>query len=150
MSVGSKVEIKNIVSTANTTGLGNTGFNGVFEVTATPDRKSFSVGLSTNPGLFDNNINLRTVDLPRFERKEFNTTLFVYRKEEIQEYIPNAKDGVYHLTLIAADSKPQVAPFQNLRYSQPLKNLYPQLDRDNQSLTLNRQELLLTNTTWSD
>ena len=105
--------------------------------------KSFSVGLSTNPGLFDNNINLRTVDLPRFERKEFNTTLFVYRKEEIQEYIPNAKDGVYHLTLIAADSQPQVAPFQNLRYSQPLKNLYPQLDRDNQSLTLNRQELLL-------
>ena len=131
LSVGSKVEIKNIVSTANTTGLGNTGFNGVFEVTATPDRKSFSVGLSTNPGIFDNNINLRTVDLPRFERKEFNTTLFVYRKEEIQEYIPNAKDGVYHLTLIAADSQPQVAPFQDLRYSQPLKNLYPQLDRDN-------------------
>ena len=131
LSIGSKVQISNIISTANTTGLGNTGFNGVFSVTATPDRKSFSVGLTTNPGTFSNNINLRTTDLPRFERKEFNTTLFVYRKEEIQEYIPNAKDGVYHLTLIAADSQPQVAPFQNLRYSQPLKNLYPQLDRDN-------------------
>lgn len=131
LSVGSKVQITNVVSTANTTGLGNTGFNGVFSVTATPDRKSFSVGLSTNPGTFNNNINLRTVDLPRFERKEYNTTLFVYRKEEVQGYIPNAKDGVYHLTLIAADSQPQVAPFQDIKYSQPLKNLFPQLDRDN-------------------
>jgi hypothetical protein len=131
LSVGSKIQISNIVSTANTTGLGNTGFNGVFNVTATPDRKSFSVGLTTNPGTFSNNINLRTTELPRFQRKEFNTTLFVYRKEEVQEYIPNAKDGVYHLTLIAADSKPQVAPFQDLAYSQPLKNLFPQLDRDN-------------------
>ncbi len=131
LSVGSKVQITNVVSTANTTGLGNTGFNGVFNVTATSDRKSFSVGLSTNPGTFTNNINLRTVDLPRFERKEYNTTLFVYRKEEVQGYIPNAKDGVYHLTLIAADSQPQVAPFQELKYSQPLKNLFPQLDRDN-------------------
>ena len=131
LSVGSRVQIFNVVSTGNTTGLGYTGFNGVFDVTAAPNRKSFSIGLSTNPGLFDNNINLRTTDLPRFERKEFNNTLFVYRKDEVQEYIPNAKDGVYHLTLIDASSAPVVAPFQNLRYSQPLKNLYPQLDRDN-------------------
>ena len=131
LSVGSRVQIFNVVSTGNTTGLGYTGFNGVFDVTAAPNRKSFSIGLSTNPGLFDNNINLRTTDLPRFERKEFNNTLFVYKKDEVQEYIPNAKDGVYHLTLIDASSAPVVAPFQNLRYSQPLKNLYPQLDRDN-------------------
>ena len=131
LSVGSRVQIFNVVSTGNTTGLGYTGFNGVFDVTAAPNRKSFSIGLSTNPGLFDNNINLRTTSLPRFERKEFNNTLFVYKKDEVQEYIPNAKDGVYHLTLIDASSAPVVAPFQNLRYSQPLKNLYPQLDRDN-------------------
>jgi len=131
LSVGSKVQLFNIVSSANTTGLGYTGFNGVFEVTGRPDRKSFTVGLTTNPGSFDNNINLRTTELPRFERKEFNNTLFVYRKEEVQEYIPNAKDGVYHLTLIDSSSKPAVTPFQDLKFSQPLKNLYPQLDRDN-------------------
>jgi len=131
LSIGSKVQIFNVVSSANTTGLGYTGFNGVFSVTGRPDRKSFTVGLTTNPGTFDNNVNLRTTELPRFERKEFNNTLFVYKKEEVQEYIPNAKDGVYHLTLVDSSATPAVTPFQELRFSQPVKNLYPQLDRDN-------------------
>ena len=131
LSIGSKVQVFNVVSTANTTGLGNTGFNGVYSVTSRPDRKSFTVGINTNPGQFDTNTDLRTTDLPRFERKNLNNTLFVYKKEEVQEYIPNAKDGVYHLTLIDSSSQPVVTPFQNLRYQQPLKNLYPQLDRDN-------------------
>ena len=131
LSTGSQVQIFNVVSTANTTGIANTGFNGVFAVTGRPDRKAFTVGLNTNPGQFDNNTDLRTTDLPRYERKNLNNTLFVYKKEEVQEYIPNAKDGVYHLTLIDASSKPAVTPFQNLRYQQPLKNLFPQLDRDN-------------------
>ena len=131
LSIGSKVQVFNVVSTANTTGLGNTGFNGVYSVTSRPDRKSFTVGINTNPGQFDTNTDLRTTDLPRFERKNLNNTLFVYKKEEVQEYIPNAKDGVYHLTLIDSSSQPVVTPFQTLRYQQPLKNLYPQLDRDN-------------------
>ena len=131
LSVGSKIQIFNIVSSANTTGLGNTGFNGVFTVLSRPTRKEFTIGITTNPGIFQNNIDLRTVDLPRYERKELNNTLYIYKKEEIQEYIPNAKDGVYHLTLIDSSSSPQVSPFQDLRFSQPLKNLYPQLDRDN-------------------
>ena len=131
LSVGSKLKIVNVVSTANTTGIANTGFNGNYTVTGRPSRKSFTVGMTTNPGQFDNNLNLRTTDLPRFERKEFANTLFVYKKEEIQDYVANAKDGVYHLTLIDSSSKPVVTPFQNLQYTQPLKNLYPQLDRDN-------------------
>ncbi len=114
LSVGSKVKLINVVSSANTTGLGNTGFNGEYFVTGRPTRKSFTVGMTTNPGLFANDINVRTVDLPRFERKEFSNTLFVYRKEEVQEYVPNAKDGVYHLTLIDSSSQPVVTPFQNL------------------------------------
>ena len=131
LSVGSKVKITNVVSSANTTGLGNTGFNGEYFVTGRPTRKSFTVGMTTNPGLFQNDTDLRTVDLPRFERKELSNTLYVYRKEEVQEYVPNAKDGVYHLTLIDSSSKPVVTPFQDLRYTQPLKNLFPQFDRDN-------------------
>jgi hypothetical protein len=131
LSVGSKVQIFNVVSTSNTTGLGYTGFNGVFTVLDNPTRREFTVGLTTNPGVFSNNINQRTLDLPRYERKEFNNTLYIYRKEAVQEYIPNAKDGVYHLTLLDSSSSPQVSPFQNLRFSQPVRNLYPQLDRDN-------------------
>jgi hypothetical protein len=131
LSVGSKVQIFNVVSTANTTGLGNTGFNGVYTVTGRPSRREFTIGVTTNPGIFNNDIDIRTTDLPRYERKEFNNTLFIYKREEVEEYIPNVRDGVYHLTLIDASSTPQVSPFQNLRFSQPLQNLYPQLDRDN-------------------
>ena len=131
LSVGSKVKIVNVVSSANTTGIANTGFNGIFSVTARPTRKSFTVGMTTNPGTFENDLDQRTVDLPRYERTEFANTLFVYKKEEIQDYVADAKDGVYHLTLIDASSQPVVTPFENLRYTQPIKNLYPQLDRDN-------------------
>ena len=131
LSIGSKVQLFNIVSTANTAGLGNTGFNGVYVVVSNPTRKEFTVGITTNPGIFSNNINQRTTDLPKYKRKEFNNTLYVYKNEAIQEYVPNAKDGVYHLTILDSSSSPQVTPFQNLRFSQPIKNLYPQLDRDN-------------------
>ena len=131
LSIGSKVQIYNIISTANTAGLGNTGYNGVYTVIASPTRREFTVGMTTNPGTFSNNIDQRTRTLPRYERKEFNNTFFIYKKETVQEYVPNAKDGVYHLTLLDSSSSPQVAPFQNLRFSQPIKNLYPQLDRDN-------------------
>jgi hypothetical protein len=131
LSIGSKVQITNVVSTANTTGIGNTGYNGVYSVIAGADRKSFSVGMTTNPGVFSNDIDNRTVNLPRYERKELHNTLFVYKKDQVQEYIPGSRDGVYHLTLIDASSSPTVTPFDGLRYSQPLKNLYPQLDRDN-------------------
>ena len=131
LSVGSKVQVFNIVSTANTSGLGNTGFNGVYTVVSSPTRREFTVGITTNPGTFSNNINQRTTNLPRYERKEFSNTFYIYRKEAVQEYVPNAKDGVYHLTILDSSSSPQVSPFQNLRFSQPVKNLYPQLDRDN-------------------
>jgi len=131
LSVGSKVQIFNVVSTANTVGLANTGYNGVFTVVSRAHRREFTVGLTTNPGLFANNVNQRNTNLPRYERKEFNNTFYIYRKETVQDYVPNAKDGVYHLTLLDSSSSPQVAPFQGLRFSQPVKNLYPQLDRDN-------------------
>jgi len=131
LSVGSKVQIFNVVSTANTVGLANTGYNGVYTVVSRSHRREFTVGMTTNPGLFANNIDQRNTNLPRYERKEFNNTFYIYRKETVQEYVPNAKDGVYHLTLLDSSSSPQVAPFQNLRFSQPVKNLYPQLDRDN-------------------
>ena len=91
MSIGSKVQVFNVVSTANTTGLGNTGFNGVYSVTSRPDRKSFTVGINTNPGQFDTNTDLRTTDLPRFERKNLNNTLFVYKKEEVQRVYSKCK-----------------------------------------------------------
>ena len=131
LSIGSKVEIQNIISTENTTGIANTGYNGVYEVLDTPTRKSFSIGITTNTGLFRSPINIRNLDLPNFKTKELNKTFWIYKTEEIQDYIPGSRDGVYHLTIIDSSSSPTVNPFTDLKFSQPLKNLYPQLDRDN-------------------
>jgi len=131
LSIGSKVEIKNVISSNNITGIANTGYNGIYDVLDTPTRKSFSIGITTSTGIFRSNINIRNLDLPIFKRKELDKTFWIYKTEEIQDYIPNSRDGVYHLTIIDSSSSPTVNPFTDLKFSQPLKNLYPQLDRDN-------------------
>ena len=51
LSVGSLVEVINAKSSVNTTGAGNSGFNGTFRVTGI-SRRDFTVGMSTDPGTF--------------------------------------------------------------------------------------------------
>jgi hypothetical protein len=131
LSVGSLVEINNIKSSNNTTGVGNTGFNGAFVVTSKPTRRSFTIGISTNPGSFTSDTSSRGLNLPYYNRRKLNNTFVVYKSEQIQEYIEDTKDGIYHLTILDTSNSPSVAPFAGLRFSQPVKNLYPQLDRDN-------------------
>jgi hypothetical protein len=131
LSVGSLIQINNIKSGFNTTGVGNSGFNGEYFVTSKLSRREFTIGLTTNPGLFQSDTSIRDVELPYYKRVRFNNTFVVYKSEEIQQYVPNTKDGVYHLTIIDSSNSPSVEPFTQLRFSQPVKNLYPQLDRDN-------------------
>ena len=69
LKIGNKVEIKNVKSTSNTTGSFNSGFNRSYVVTGITNAKSFTVGLSTNPGTFSSDVNTRTTDLPHFNRK---------------------------------------------------------------------------------
>ena len=87
--------------------------------------------MTSNPGTFTGDTSTRTTSLPHFKRKRYNNTLVVYRVNQIQEYISNKQTGIYDCLVISADNKPVVAPFTNLRYSQPITNLYPQLNRDN-------------------
>ncbi len=131
LSVGSVVAITNVISGLNTTGLGNTGYNGEYTVTGRTSRREFTVGIKTDPGVFNNDTSARNTSLPRYTRTETKNTLFVYKKDEIQEYVANVKDGVYHLTLIDASNRPSVEPFDEMRFAQPVKSLYPQMDRDN-------------------
>ena len=63
--------------------------------------------------------------------KNLNDTYYVYRISESQKYITGDQDGVYYLTLLNASNKPTVAPFTEEKYSQPVKQLFPQTDRDN-------------------
>ena len=130
LSIGSEVEIINVKSTLNPTGLGNSGFNRNYAVTGINSAKQFTVGLATNPGAFDNDTTLRTTDLPHFKRKKFNNTFYTYRISEAQNYIAGEQDGVYYLTVLNASNSPTVTPFTEEKFSQPVKNLFPQTDRD--------------------
>jgi len=131
LSVGSIVELVNIKSSTNTTGTNNAGFNGTYSVTGISSAKQFSVGLSTNPGTFTSDTSSRTTTLPYFKRKNYKNTYFVYRTQEAQKYVAGQQDGVYYLTLVNSSNSPTVSPFTAEKYSQPVKELYPQTNRDN-------------------
>jgi hypothetical protein len=130
LTVGSKVQIVNVTSTNNTTGAGSSGFNYTADVTGITSAKMFTLGIGTDPGAFSNDTATRTVDLPYFKRKEYDDTLYVYRIEEAQEYRTGDQDGIYYLTVVTANEKPTVSPFNNEKYSQPVKQLFPQIQRD--------------------
>ena len=131
LKIGSQVEVINIISTANVTGAGNSGFNGTFEVTGISSAKQFTIGLSTNPGTFNTNTSTRNTSLPYFKRKKYSDTYYVYRLSEQQKYITGEQDGVYYISVLNASIKPTVAPFTAEKFSQPVKELFPQISRDN-------------------
>ena len=131
LTVGSQVEILNVRSTNNTSATANLGFNGTFTVTSIDHSKQFSYALITDPGTFTSDTTTRTTALPHFRRKKFNNTYFVYRTEEAQRYIAGEQDGIYYLTLVNASNTPGVIPFENEKFPQPVKELFPQVNRDN-------------------
>ena len=131
LRVGSQVEVLNVVSTANTTGIASTAFNGTFTVTGISSAKQFSYTLTQNPGTFTGVTTNRTSSLPYFKKKQLATDFQIYKSVEVQEYVQNVQDGIYYLTLVNYGNSPSVAPFTHLKLSQPIEQLYPQTNRDN-------------------
>ena len=131
LSVGSQVQVVNVKSTNNTAATKDSGFNRNFVVESVPNSKQFTATLTTDPGTFTNDTTVRTPDLPYIKRLKYNDTYYVYRISESQKYIAGDQDGVYYLTLLNASNKPTVAPFTEEKYSQPVKRMFPQTDRDN-------------------
>ena len=134
LSIGSTVQITNVTSTNFPVGTANSGYNGSFIVSGITSAREFTVdGLRENPGTFNNNTSSRTTSLPTFKRKEFNSNYFIYNVEQVRDYVAGEQDGIYYLTILDASNAPVVAPFNgpDYNYSQPVKNLYPQFDRDN-------------------
>ena len=129
--VGSEVELVNVTSTFNTAGTAGTAFNRNYIVTGIGSAKHFSVGLSTNPGTFTNDISARTTSLPYFRKKTYKDSFYVYRNQEAQKYVSGEQDGIYYLTILNASNTPTVSPFTGEKYSQPVKELFPQTNRDN-------------------
>ena len=91
LNIGNEVEVKNIKSTNNTTGAFESGFNRSYSVISIPSAKSFTVGLSTDPGTFSSDVNTRTNALPHFQRRKYTDTYYVYRLQEAQPQILDSR-----------------------------------------------------------
>ena len=89
----------------------------------------YAVGITTI-GSFTNVTSNRTTLLPRFQRNNLQSNLYNYRSEVITPYISGIQDGVYHIYTLSAD-KAVPTEFTDIKYSQNVVDLYPQLDRDN-------------------
>lgn len=132
LTVGSVVNVQNLSSTGNATGIGNSGFNGVYTVTGVTSERAFTYALSDNPGTRTSDPNVRLAsNLPFFSRKQYAKNFYVYRVREFKKHIPGEQDGVYHLVCLDGTVAPEISPFNNTKFSQPIENLFPQIDRDN-------------------
>ena len=131
LTVGSYVEISNVVSGFNTTGTFKFGFNGDFLVSDIVNQKEFKVPLTTNPGNFTSDTSNRTQNLPKVKRSRYASTFLVYKSKEIQKYVKNEQDGIYHLTVVNSSNSPSQSPFTEFNFLQPIEKLYPLFDRDN-------------------
>lgn len=131
LQFGDSVIIKNVTDSTNTTGADNLGYNGTFTVASVIDSMTFTYTTTRTPGTtFTNNTSNRTTSLPRFERNDLQSNLYIYRNEVIKDYIEGIQDGIYHLYILNANNT-ITEEFVNLKYSQNVVDLYPQLDRDN-------------------
>ncbi len=136
LNAGDIVNIKNVASTANPQATLNLGFNGTFEVTALVDDMQFQytttdvLGVVHGVGTFNTNINSRTTALPRFERNDLKSNLYIYRSEVIKPYIQDIQDGIYHVYILNASNAVETE-FTDLKYNQNITDLYPQNDKDN-------------------
>jgi hypothetical protein len=133
LEIGSKVKVRQVTSTNNTSGAENLGFNGLHSVVGISSDLTFSYSLSSNPGEFTNNLLVRNSELPFITIKEFKNIFSIYSTETLQEFIPAVQDGIYYFTVIDHSNKADVNYFNidDLKFSQNVGDLIPREDRDN-------------------
>jgi hypothetical protein len=143
--VGDKVKVQKIKSTNNLIGTGLTStYNGSYQVLSVPSTKQFTYqisGVKINPGTYTNLINERDTrqereQLPLVSREQYTGNYFIYRVNTIKNHIPGTQgqDGIYNLTILSSNvSPPSTVGFgiSQKTFNQDVRNLYPQIDRDN-------------------
>ena len=139
LKINDTVVIRNVTSSDNVTAKDNFGFNGAFKVKSTPDSKTFTTGdvdildITHSPANASFDSNIRNKSIPTFSRNDAQENLYVYRVEVITPYIKDIQDGVFYLYVLNSGnsiSQPS-GTFGDIKYSQNITDLYPQLDRDN-------------------
>ena len=119
------VIIKNVTDSTNASGTNDLGYNGTFTVVSVIDDMTFTYKTPRTPNTFTNNIGLRTTKLPRFERNDLQSNLYIYRNEVIKQYIEGVQDGIYYLYVLNSNNAVD-QEFTNLKYSQNIVNFYPE------------------------
>ena len=139
---GDTVTVRNIASVNNSVGNQKLGYNGVHPIADVTSTKKFTVsGISTDPGLFLNQVNQRTTQqqieaLPTVQRSKANDSFAVYRVQENKPHVPgtSGQDGVYNVIMVCSSiplDKDLGFGVSTKSFSQDVRNLYPQQDRDN-------------------
>ena len=131
LTTGDSIIVRNVTDTNNSVGAATSGYNGTHTVTVVDDM-TFSYSITSNvPGATsDNDTTIRTSSSPRFERNDLQSNFYIYRNEVIQDYVDGERDGIYHL-YVTNSGNAISEEFTDLKYSQNVVDLYPQLDRDN-------------------
>jgi len=139
LNVGNQIVVRNIKCSINTSGTDNQSYNGTFIVTDVVNDKVFKYsntdtdGVPHSPGTFNNTTHTRNNQLPRFDRNDNGSNLFVYRTEVITPYIESIQDGIYHLFVLNGNNAMTDISneFSEDKFNQNIVNLYPEYDRDN-------------------
>jgi hypothetical protein len=143
--VGDKVKVQKVKSTNNPLGTGLTStYNGSYQVLSVPSTKQFTYqisGVGINPGTYTNLINERGTrqerdQIPLVSREQYSGNYFIYRINTIKNHIPgtSGQDGIYNLTILASNVSPLATVGYGISqkaFNQDIRNLYPQIDRDN-------------------
>ena len=135
LQIGDLVTIKNIKdggSGGSALGEDNKGYNGEFTVKNIPNSLTFeyettrdNLGASAT-----NDFSIEDTSLPRFERTDLKSNIYLFRNTLVSEYIDATQDGVYQVFALNSSNAIQ-EEYTDLNYSQNVVDLYPQLDRDN-------------------
>jgi hypothetical protein len=142
---GDKVKVQRIKSENNPTAVGiNSTYNGSYVISSVPSSKTFTYvisGVKINPGTFTNQVDERDTNqersqIPLVSREEYENDFYIYRVDTIKSHIPglNGQDGIYHLIVLSSNVSPSSDIGYNLSFksfNQDVRNLYPQIDRDN-------------------
>ena len=143
--VGDKAKIQKVKSTNNILGTGLTStYNGSYTILSVPSTKQFTYelsGVKINPGTYTNLINERDTrqerdQLPLVSREQYSGNYFIYRVNTIKNHIPgtDGQDGIYNLTILSSNVSPSSTVGFGVSakiFNQDVRNLYPQIDRDN-------------------
>jgi len=136
--IGDTVKVSNVVSSAQTIST----YNGSFEVISIVTPKEFAIGgFTANPGTVLNQINQRSTQqqieaLPTIQKEKSRDSIYIYRSQEIKPFIPGTggQDGIYNIIAVSGSIKPNSTVgfgLSNTNFNQDVRNLYPQIDRDN-------------------